>query len=110
MNVEIGAEAALFPEKEYILYLVFSLQCRLAGGYGNSVPSPNKLFKISSTAEMEQTFPLMIMETFTECKKLQFLLILFPRRKQLQGGGENSRDQGKGESTQKASKIIIIWL
>ncbi len=27
MNVEIGAEAALFTEKEYILYVGFSLQC-----------------------------------------------------------------------------------
>jgi hypothetical protein len=45
---------------------------------------------------MEKKFPLMIMETFPECKKLQFLLILFPQRKQLRGGGENRRDQGKG--------------
>ncbi len=31
MNVEIGAEAALFPEKEYIRG--FSLQCRNATKY-----------------------------------------------------------------------------
>jgi hypothetical protein len=27
MNVEIGAEAALFPEKEYIQYTELPLQC-----------------------------------------------------------------------------------
>jgi hypothetical protein len=32
MNVETGTEAALFLEKEYILYMRFSLQCvKLAG-------------------------------------------------------------------------------
>ncbi len=38
MNVEIGAEAALFPDKEYISG-IFVAVCSLVGRYNNPIPT-----------------------------------------------------------------------
>ncbi len=51
MNVEIGAEAALFPEKEYINGIAVAVYAKLMASIYKSVGPPvrdNKLMKVKN--------------------------------------------------------------